>query len=166
MHTSTHRPARSANFSGSSGRQQRRASATAGGLCFFHANPDKASELGRIGGRNNRHVAAENADPVPTLDTAIAVRDTVARLIAEVYAGRMNPRIAAGLAPLLNLQMRAIETTDLERRLAKLEKLSAEAEARLDSKPTVPELDFGDLSDAYSTAARRTITGSNLGGKS
>jgi hypothetical protein len=43
--------------------------------------------------------------------------DTVARLIADVYAGRIHPRIAAGLAPLLNLQMRAIETTDPERRL-------------------------------------------------
>jgi hypothetical protein len=38
-----------------------RAAATAGGLCFFHANPDKASELGRIGGRNKRHAAGENS---------------------------------------------------------------------------------------------------------
>jgi hypothetical protein len=30
-------------------RQRCRAAATAGGLCFFHANPDKASELGREG---------------------------------------------------------------------------------------------------------------------
>src|SRR5271154_4030437 len=95
-----------------------RAAATTGGLCFFHANPDKASELGRIGGRGNRRAAGENQDPLPTLDNAIAVRDTVARLIAEVYAGTMNPRVAAGLAPLLNLQLRAIETTDFERRLA------------------------------------------------
>jgi Family of unknown function (DUF5763) len=62
-----------------------RAAATPGGLCFFHANPDKASELGRIGGRGNRHAAGENADPLPTLDNAMAVRDTVARLIADVY---------------------------------------------------------------------------------
>ena len=125
-----------------------RAAATAGGLCFFHANPDRASELGRIGGRSKRHGAGENVDPLPTLDNAIAVRDTVARLIADVYAGRINPRIAAGLAPLLNLQMRAIETTDLERRLARLEKLSAEAaeaEDRRNSRPSAPELDFGDL---------------------
>jgi len=110
------------------------AAATAGGLCFFHGNPDKASELGRIGGRSNRHAAGENADPLPTLDNVIAVRETVARLIADVYAGRIHPRIAATLGPLLNLQMRAIETADLERRVAKLEKLSA-----------VPELDFGSL---------------------
>jgi hypothetical protein len=39
------------------------AAATAGGLCFLHANPNKASELGRIGGRSNRHSAAEGASP-------------------------------------------------------------------------------------------------------
>jgi hypothetical protein len=100
-----------------------RAAATAGGLCFFHANPDKASELGRIGGRRNRHAAGEADDPLPALDNALAVRDTVARLIADVYAERIHPRIAAGLAPLLSLQLRAIETTDLARRLAEVEKL-------------------------------------------
>jgi hypothetical protein len=115
-----------------------RAAATAGGLYFFHANPDKASELGRIGGRSNRHAAADNTDPLPTLDNAIAVRDTVARLIEDVYAGKIHPRIAAGLVPLLNLQLRAIRTTDLEGRLANLEKLSAEAEDRLDGEPQVP----------------------------
>jgi hypothetical protein len=97
------------------------AAATAGGLCYFHANPDKASELGRIGGRQNRRAAGNGGDPLATLDNAHAVRDTVARLIEDVYAGKINPRIASGLAPLLNLQLRAIETTDLARRLANLE---------------------------------------------
>jgi hypothetical protein len=98
-----------------------RAAATAGGLCFFHANPNKASELGRIGGRSKRHTAAESGDPPPPLDNAIAVRDTVARLIVDVLAGKVNPRVAAGLAPLLNLQMRAIDSADFEQRFAKLE---------------------------------------------
>ena len=99
------------------------AAATAGGLCFFHANPDKASELGRIGGRSNRHAAGQSADPLPTLDNALAVRETGSRLIANVLAGRIKPRIAAVLTPLLNLQLRAIETTDVARRLAEVEKL-------------------------------------------
>src|ERR1039458_96725 len=30
-----------------------RAPASSGGLCFFHANPDKAHILGQIGGRKN-----------------------------------------------------------------------------------------------------------------
>ena len=57
------------------------------------------------------------------------MRDTVARLIADVHTGKIHPRIAAGLAPLLNLQLRAIETADLEQRLAKLEKISTKLEA-------------------------------------
>ena len=89
-----------------------RAAPTAGGLCFFHANPSKASEMGRIGGKINRHVAGEKAPPLRNLDTAIAVRDAVDRLIADIYAGKTHPRIATALAPLLNLQMRAIEITE------------------------------------------------------
>jgi hypothetical protein len=103
-----------------------RAAATAGGLCFFHANPSKASELGRIGGRRKHHAGAETGDPLPRADTAIAVRETLARLITDVSAGNVNPRVATSLATLINLQLRAIETADLEQRVAKLETLLAE----------------------------------------
>jgi hypothetical protein len=54
----------------------RRAAATAGGLCYFHANPDKASELGRIGGRRKRF-STENADPLAKLESVTAMRDAV-----------------------------------------------------------------------------------------
>ena len=104
---------------------------TAGGLCFFHANPNKVAELGRIGGRSKRPMAGENADPLPTPDTALAVRDTVARLVADIYAGKIPPRIAASLAALMNLQLRAIESTDFERRLAELEKRLAKTEDKI-----------------------------------
>jgi len=98
------------------------AAATAGGLCFFHANPNKAVELGRIGGRCRLSAAAEICDPLPTLDNALALRDAAARLIADVLAGKVHSRVAAGLAPLMSLQLRAIESSSLELRLAKLEK--------------------------------------------
>lgn len=51
------------------------AAATAGGLCFFHANPNKASELGRMGGRKNRHFALPEGDALPLLDNTMAIRD-------------------------------------------------------------------------------------------
>jgi hypothetical protein len=111
-------------------------------LCYFHANPNKASELGRIGGQSNRHVAGETADPLPNLNNATAVRDTVARLIADVYAGKLHPRTAAGLAPLMHLQLRAIQITTLEERMARMEKLlahKAEAEAAVGKKPSSEE---------------------------
>ena len=75
------------------------AAATEGGLCFFHANPDKASELGRIGGRGNRHASPGRADPPPNSDTARAVQDMVTQLIGDLYSGKINPRMAAGMTP-------------------------------------------------------------------
>lgn len=108
-----------------------RAAATDGGLCFFHSNPNKAAELGRVGGRKNRRMLS-NIDTTPALKTATAVRDMVEKLISEIYTHRLHPRIAAGLVPLLNLQLRAIEQTDIEQRIATLEQWrKEEKESRL-----------------------------------
>jgi len=126
------------------------AAATAGGLCYFHANPSKASELGQIGGRRNRHEPPVDADPLPALDTAQAVRDTVARLIADVYSGKLNPRIATGLAPLLNLQLRAIDTTDVQRRLADLEKYQAKIKNEMILRASGSHPDREDLDQPIS----------------
>src|SRR5579862_8666258 len=121
-----------------------RAAATAGGLCFFHANPNKASELGRIGGRRKPNSTLATANPLPKLDKMIAVQDAVEQLIADVYSGKLHPRVAAGLAPLLNLHLRALEATDLERRLAKVERLltrkDAESALGRDGSSTVQDL--------------------------
>ena len=103
-----------------------RAAATEGGLCFFHANPTTAVELGRIGGKKNGHLRV-GLDPLPGPDNAIAIRDTVARLISDVYAGKLHPRIAAGLAPLMHLQLRVLEKTEFENRLARVELLLRES---------------------------------------
>ncbi len=128
------------------------AAATAGGLCFFHANPNKASELGRVGGRSKRPSAAAIVDPLPKLDKVIAVQDAVEQLITDVYAGKLHPRIAAGLAPLLNLQLRALEATDLERRIAKVEKLLAENENGSRGHSLAPPLSLGDLPSHFGPA--------------
>ena len=90
-------------------------------MCFFHANPNKAVELGRIGGKKNGHLRV-GLDPLPGLDNAMAIRDTVARLIADVYAGKLHLRIAAGLAPLMYLQLRVLEKMEIEKRLGRLER--------------------------------------------
>jgi hypothetical protein len=71
----------------------------------------------------------------------MAVRDAVAQLVADVYAGKMNPRVASGLAPLLSLQLRVIETTDLEQRLVKVEKQLATPDKDVDSNKRDLDLD-------------------------
>ena len=98
-----------------------RAAATEGGLCFFHANPNKASELGRIGGGKAKPQSFGETMPLHRLNNAGEVRDTVARLIGETYSGQLSPTRARGLAPLLSLQLRAIEVSDLEQRIRELE---------------------------------------------
>ena len=67
--------------------------------------------------------AAGEPDRLPNLDSAMAVRDAVTRLIADVYAGKLHPKIAAGLAPLMHLQLRVLERTELEKRLTRVEHL-------------------------------------------
>jgi hypothetical protein len=71
------------------------------------------------------------------------------------YAGRLHPRVAGGLAPLLNLQMRAIETTDPERRLAKLEKLLDEAGAEEDLGRKEDRASLSGLADTLNHAGKR-----------
>src|SRR5271170_3440747 len=94
-----------------------RAAATAGGLCFFHANPKKAAELGRLGGMRNRHVVVGGADPDPqlALDKALAILDGLARLMTDFNTGKIHPNYFPMMPPVFNLQLRAVET------IAKLE---------------------------------------------
>jgi len=132
-----------------------RAAATKGGLCFFHANPNKASELGRIGGRSKRFSVGENSDPLPTLDNATAVRDTVARLITDTYAGKLHPRMAARLAPLLSLQLRVIETTELERRMVRIEKLLEKSETEADAGANAHATPGEDLKETGESRPQR-----------
>src|SRR5215469_9674703 len=114
------------------------AAATEGGFCFFHANPNKARELGRIGGRSKVRPVDESPDPLPTPDNMFAMRNAVARLINDVRAGRLASRTVADLTPLLQLQLRvleAIETADLQQRIAKIEKLQAKMDGKQTSEP-------------------------------
>jgi hypothetical protein len=49
----------------------------------------------------------------------------VEKLNRSAYTGQLHPRVAAGLAPLLHLRLRAIEPMEMERRVTKLEKQMA-----------------------------------------
>jgi hypothetical protein len=41
-----------------------------GGLCYFHANPDKAAELGRSGDRRRKHVYQQVTETLPLPESA------------------------------------------------------------------------------------------------
>lgn len=116
-----------------------RAAATEGGLCFFHSNPDKAAELGRIGGTKNRYTFVAEDRPPLAIESVKEVQTTLSRLIDEVYSSKLSPKTAAGLAALLNLQWRVIRSTDLEKRILRLEQARAQSQDACSSPPTVSQ---------------------------
>jgi hypothetical protein len=89
-------------------------------LCFFHT-PGNASAYGAKGGRRRARYLAE---PLETLDaprTATDVQALLARTLAEVRAGRLDPKIATCMFYGCSAYLKATELTELEARLAMLE---------------------------------------------
>lgn len=98
-----------------------KAAATPSGYCYLHSNPALASKLGREGGRRNRHFIEESARPLPSLESIGGIRQAISLILEDVYAGRVHPRKAAAMAPLLGPLLRASAITELEERMKKLE---------------------------------------------
>src|SRR5271165_1382042 len=64
-------------------------------LCFFHSDPNKAAELGRKGGRRNRHSYETSPEPVTAPESAGDVKRMLAETMADVRAGRMDPKLGS-----------------------------------------------------------------------
>jgi hypothetical protein len=112
-----------------------RAPATAGGLCYFHANPDQARILGQRGGRKNRYTVTELV--VPENVTAAALAEVVDQAMRELLAGRLEPRAASAFSQLANTRRRLTETADLEARIAELEQRLQEQVVAADDPDTL-----------------------------
>ena len=97
------------------------ARATESGYCYLHAYPEMAAQLGRAGGRQNRHVVEGVATLLSALDTSPGVMAAIAQVIVDVHAKRLPPRIATSVAPLLNTLLRALDTEEQDKRLRRLE---------------------------------------------
>ena len=105
-----------------------RAAAGSNGLCFLHANPTMAAELGRRGGRRNRRFSpAADDTPLFVPKTAADVSQFLGEMMAEIRAQRLDPKIASTLGYLGTALLKAIEVTDLTRRIEKLEKIGTKA---------------------------------------
>ena len=102
------------------------APATEGGLCYFHSNPEKVRELGRAGGRKNRHCALE-APTLPAEMNAAGVRDILAQAMVDVRQKTLSPNAASALAQLSNALLRVMPFTELEKRIAELERVTAQS---------------------------------------
>ncbi len=91
------------------------------GLCFFQSDPKRAAELGRKGGRRNRHTYDAPLQPVAVPESAGDVKRMLAETMADVRAGRMDPKLGSTLGYLGTALLRAFEVADFEQQLEQLE---------------------------------------------
>lgn len=64
------------------------------GLCFFHADPQRAAELGRKGGLRRTRFNPDDLKELLVPRTAADLRDLLAQSIVEVRAGKLDPKLA------------------------------------------------------------------------
>ena len=103
-----------------------RAPAGSGGLCYFHANPERARTLGQVGGRKNRRVGVDLQ--IPDNATAADLRNLTLQAMRLLLSGDMHAREAGTLAQLCNSLYRMMPAADLEARVALLEEQIVQAE--------------------------------------
>lgn len=101
-----------------------RAPAGPGGLCFFHANPESAKRLGKIGGQKNRRSAVDLE--VPDNLTAAGLCKMNIEVMRSLLAGDLHAREACAFVQLSNSLSRILPIADLEARLAVLEEQIAQ----------------------------------------
>jgi len=94
-----------------------------GGLCFFHANPDKASELGQRGGRAKGPTADPDAAEyiARPLNTVGDVTNLLANTINDLRSGRIDSRLANTAGFLASGMLKAFQQGDIEGRLRAME---------------------------------------------
>ena len=90
-------------------------------FCSLHSDPGRAAELGRKGGMGNRHVYENDGKEVPAPQSALDVKNLLAEAMAEIRAGKMDPKLGTTLGYLGASLLKAIETSDIEQRLERLE---------------------------------------------
>ena len=87
----------------------------------LHNDPERAAQLGRKGGANNRKVYEGDQREIPPPQNARDVKNLLAETMAEIRAGKMDPKLGTTLGYLGTSLLKAIETSDIEERLEKLE---------------------------------------------
>jgi general stress protein YciG len=95
-----------------------------GQFCSLHSDPERAAQLGRKGGLGNRHTYQNDGNEVTAPQNASDVKNLLADAMAEIRTGKMDPKLGTTLGYLGTSLLRAIETADIEQRLAKLEATS------------------------------------------
>ncbi len=101
-----------------------RVPATTGGLCFLHANPTQARELGQVGGRKNRQQVPEL--PAAKSMTLAQLNEVLIGTLHGVQSKKVSARRASAVVQLCAALQRTLPAADLEARLTRLEEKVAD----------------------------------------
>jgi hypothetical protein len=104
-----------------SGRPCRAAAVHGTRFCALHADPARAVELGRMGGRKNRHHVDTDEVTIAPPATPEDVKNLLAQAMVDVRTRKLDPRIASTLTYMSTALLKAFESTDMHQRLARLE---------------------------------------------
>jgi len=104
-----------------------RAPAGSGGLCYLHADPDRAKTLGRIGGQQNRRSIVDLV--VPDNPSLADIGKMNIQAIRLLLAGELGAREASAFVQLSNSLHRIIPAVALEARVTMLEEQIAQHES-------------------------------------
>jgi hypothetical protein len=97
------------------------ARATSTGFCFFHSDPAKAAELGKLGGRKSHKPPILKQAPIQIPMTASEVKTFLAESMTQVRNGGLDSRTGATIAFMANALLKAIEVADFEAKITALE---------------------------------------------
>jgi hypothetical protein len=90
--------------------------------CALHADPGRAAEIGRKGGRRRTNYAPDRLKDFAAPKDAADLRDLLAQSIVEIRAGVLDSKLANAISYLGMGFLRAVELADLEKRLVELER--------------------------------------------
>lgn len=94
-------------------------------FCYFH-DPEKAEERREAqaqGGRQGHLKALPPDTPDVRLDSCASAAGLLSETINQVRKGELDPRVANAVGYLANILLKAIEQSDVERRIEDLEAL-------------------------------------------
>jgi hypothetical protein len=113
-----------------SGNECRAGAVTGTQFCALHGDPKRAAELGRMGGRRNRHYVDTEAINITPPSTPEDVKNLLGQAMADVRAKKLEPRTATALTYMARVLLEAFETADLQKRLERLEQEVRTKEAK------------------------------------
>lgn len=110
--------------------------------CFFHADPSRASSLGRRGGFGNRRSPIHLE--VPDKMDAAALRDLEVQALRAIASGEMNHKVASALFAGCNSLLRLlpfIDAAELGQKISELERRVAQYQTQARTVPCSSSLD-------------------------